>query len=73
MSDRDFRDYAVAAASGTLIGLVVVFAGQFYTRGIGWPDVLCGCVATAIAAASRLKRQHPTAAEAAITRPGRSR
>jgi uncharacterized membrane protein YdjX (TVP38/TMEM64 family) len=59
MSDRDFRDYAVAAASGTLIGLVVVFGGQFSTRGIGWPHVLCGCIATAIAVASRLKRRQP--------------
>ena len=37
MSDRDFRDYAMAAASGALIGLVVVFAGRFSTRGVGWP------------------------------------
>jgi hypothetical protein len=59
MSDRDFRDYAVAAASEALIGLVVVFAGRFSTRGIGWPHVLCGCIATAIAAASRLKRRQP--------------
>lgn len=57
MSDREFREYAVALARGAYMGLAILFFARFSTHSIGWAHVLCGCIATALAAHAAERRR----------------